>query len=146
MPWVRIDDGFSEHPKWGNASAFEIQWFVFALCYCNRNLTDGFVPLGVANRLIHTDDELPKEALPFNVLRSLEAAGIITPAERRGAPGYLIHDYLKYQPSRREVEREKQHSKERKGRFLERQRNANGTEKEREKNGVQNGVGTGEER
>lgn len=138
MPWVRIDDNFPEHPKWGNSSAFAVQWFVFALCYCNRNLTDGFVPNGVALRLIPTDESLPLEALPFKVLQELELFGVIHQGARNGVTGYRIHDYLKYQPSKREVEREKKDAKARKARFLEQQKNAHGTEKEREKNGVRN--------
>src|ERR1035437_8742986 len=44
MTWVRIDDGFPEHPKIARVGAFGAWLQLQALAYCNRNLTDGFVP------------------------------------------------------------------------------------------------------
>jgi hypothetical protein len=117
MPWVRIDDSFPEHPKWGNSNAFEVQWFLYALCYCNRNLTDGFIPVGVADRLIRTDPRLPEEAKPFQVIRRLLAVGIIRETEKRGMSGYQIHDFLDYQPSKKQVEREREVTAKRQGRY-----------------------------
>lgn len=142
MPWVRIDERFPEHPKWGNASAQAVQWFLFALCYCNRNLTDGFIPMGVAYRLIHTKDE--DEA--GRVLGELMEMGVILAEARQKVRGYRMHDFLNYQPSKRAVEQARRASKRRKGAWIERKKNGSGTDMERERNGVPNGDGTAAER
>lgn len=41
VTWVRIDDGFAEHPKIMGLSDRAFRLHVTALCYCGRNLTDG---------------------------------------------------------------------------------------------------------
>lgn len=48
MPWVKVDDHFDEHPKM--AAVGPVGWGVWlaGLAYCNRNLTDGFIPRTVA--------------------------------------------------------------------------------------------------
>jgi len=94
MPWVKLDDRFSEHPKWGNAPSCDVHWFLFALCYCNRNLTDGFIPAGVAERLTPGHQQIEVEALPFRVIRRLIDLGVISEKEKRGIAGYEIHDFL----------------------------------------------------
>lgn len=50
MTWVRLDDGFFDHPKIA-LLPIKSRWvYVGALCYSNRFLTDGKVPVEVANR------------------------------------------------------------------------------------------------
>jgi hypothetical protein len=41
MSWLRIDDGFVEHPKVADLSDRAFRLHIAALCYCARNLTDG---------------------------------------------------------------------------------------------------------
>lgn len=51
MTWVKIDDGFFEHPKTlavGEDAAF---LFLAGLGYCNKNLTDGMIPKAMLRRL-----------------------------------------------------------------------------------------------
>lgn len=112
MPWVRIDDGFSEHPKWAGAAALDVQWFLYALCYCNRNLTDGFIPSSVALRLT------PSKPQP--AIERLVRSGVIDVE----LGGYRIHDYLTYQPSKESIEAERERAKSRQKRFRSRERNA----------------------
>jgi len=135
MPWVKLDDRFSEHPKWGNAPSCDVHWFLFALCYCNRNLTDGFIPAGVAERLTPGHQQIEVEALPFRVIRRLIDLGVISEKEKRGIAGYEIHDFLDYQPSRKAVEREKVLAGERLQRFRQRKRNGIATLLQRSENG-----------
>ena len=51
MPWVKLDDGFTDHPKIASLSDSAFRTFVTALCYCNKNLTDGFVPALIARQI-----------------------------------------------------------------------------------------------
>lgn len=96
MAWVKIDDGFADHPKIAAAGPLGMALQVAALCYCNRFLTDGFIPQSVALRLIQFEGL----AEPEEVIQRLITAGVWDEAEG----GYLIHDYLEYQPSREEIE------------------------------------------
>lgn len=95
MSWVRIDDQFADHPKVVTAGP-EAAWLdVCGMCYCQRYLTDGFVPEGVLPRLVPWPEAKVKQLLE----RLLE---VCLWEARPG--GYYIHDFLKYNPSRAEVE------------------------------------------
>ena len=48
MPWVRVDDHFNEHPKLAKVGPLGWGIWLAGLAYCNRNLTDGFIPLSIA--------------------------------------------------------------------------------------------------
>jgi hypothetical protein len=43
MPWVKLDDGFAENEKVTGLTDRGFRLHVTALCYCGRNLTDGYV-------------------------------------------------------------------------------------------------------
>jgi len=89
VTWVRLDDQFGEHPKIVGLSDRAFRAHVTGLLYCGRYLTDGRLPRGV----------LP----PARALAELVAAGLWT---ANGTGEYSIHDYLEYQPTREQVERE----------------------------------------
>ena len=44
MPWVRIDDGYADHPKMAAVGPLGQALWLAGLAYCNRYLTDGFIP------------------------------------------------------------------------------------------------------
>lgn len=118
MTWVKLDDHFDEHPKLAQAGPLGMALQVAALCYCNRNLTDGFVPRSVASRLLslETSDANGKpmklaatwEAELFGGGWEIEAEHVVDRMLESGlwdqAPGgYTIHDYHEFQPSKAEV-------------------------------------------
>lgn len=120
MPWVRIDENFPHHPKVMAAGPLGLAMQVAALCYCNRYLTDGFIPKAVVPTLLNFDGlavrvrhgELVgdgKDATWELVVEDLLRAGLWEEVEG----GYRIHDYLDYQPSRTEVLAEREAAKER---------------------------------
>ena len=84
MPWLRLDDGFGDHPKIVGLSDRAFRAHVLGLVYCARQATDGFVPKAAAPR--------------GNATRELERAGLWSTT--RG--GWMIHDFLEYNPSRAE--------------------------------------------
>jgi hypothetical protein len=91
--WVKLDDRFDEHPKLERAcclvDSLEPAWaFVAGLAYCNRNLTDGHIPLSAVRRLAW---HVPVA----DVARALIAVGLWEAAEG----GFQVHDYAVYQPS-----------------------------------------------
>src|SRR5262245_52222748 len=106
MPWVRIDDAFTEHPKVSRLSDSAVALFVAGLCYCNRNLTDGFIPSQVGlGQLRYCDGN----AVP--VISELEEAGLWEANREANRSGWWVHDYENYQPSRAEVLAEREHKK-----------------------------------
>lgn len=117
MPWVRLDDGFPDHPKIATLSPAAGWLHVCALCWCNRNLTDGIVPKGVEKRLTASTgvkkltDELVTKGIWIDE-----------------GDQWRIHDYLDFQPSREQVEEERAKAAERQRKARERaaERRANG--------------------
>lgn len=136
MPWVKLDDHIDEHPKIARVGPIGFALQVAALAYCNRTLTDGFVPYGVAERLLsfhvvendgkrwtmartsgHVGDDIDSEW----VIALLLEAGMWDDAPG----GYQIHDYEKYQPLKEAVEAERAKTAER----VQRHRNARSNER-----------------
>ncbi len=122
MTWVRIDDGFYQHPKVASAGPLAMAMQVAALCYCNKNLTDGFVPWSVAQSLLswefigQADADNPERGSPlFKVGITCGMAGddvtcqfVIGQLVTNGLwdeadGGFRVHDYLDYQPSKAEI-------------------------------------------
>lgn len=93
MAWVKLDEKFPDHPKVSAAGPLASWLYVCGVAYCNRMLTDGFIPATQVRRLADVDnsDELAAR---------LVATGLWEEANG----GFLIHDYLDYQPSRKHVE------------------------------------------
>lgn len=129
MSWVRIDDHFDEHPKL--AKVGPIGWGVWLgmIAYCNRNLTDGFVPIDVAEgiggrwrvRRQTEDGRMAVETIGISsgmsgtdmttewVIDLLVDAGLLEAVE----DGYRLHDYLDYQPAKATIAHERSGSKAR---------------------------------
>jgi hypothetical protein len=102
MPWVRIDDNFPTHPKVAEAGPLAAWLYICGLCYCQRHLTDGFIPRHALPMLMcypSTNGQAPSE-----VTDSLAHALVEAHLWQETTRGYLVHDYLKYQQSRAQVE------------------------------------------
>jgi hypothetical protein len=111
MVWIRIDDQFADHPKVAAAGPLAAWLHVCGLCYCGRHLTDGFVPHGAAIHLaafphigVSTGGvpgmfECGHDVEVDQLIGELLDAGLWEPVEG----GYVIHDYLDYNPSREQV-------------------------------------------
>lgn len=109
MTWAKFDDAFWTHPKTLAAGNEAVGAFVRLVCYGCNQLTDGFVPMKVARFV----------AGPA-VLRRLVDVGLLEPqptdqsttqsdGQSTTQPtGYLIHDFLVYQPSRESVEKDRE--------------------------------------
>lgn len=103
MPWVRLDDDLPDHPKIIAAGPMASWLHVCALAYCNRYLTDGFVPEG----------QVPKLS-SLNQPRRLAAALVRVGLWEEAVGGFRVHDFLNYQPSRVQVEAEREVDRKRK--------------------------------
>src|SRR6266702_3713986 len=92
MSWLRIDDHFADHPKLLRAGPIAGWLHLAGLCYSARHLTDGFLPIEAVGTLVRVG--LWEEWRDEDTFL-----------------GYRIHDYLKYNPSRAEVEGERESKK-----------------------------------
>jgi len=130
MPWVKLDDRFPSHRKVALISDRAFRLYVSALCWASENLTEGRI----------LDRELPLVARirgPKNVAKELEEAQLWDRIEG----GWVIHDYLEYNPDRARVQAERQANAARQKAFRDRKR----AEKEAKRNGQSNGVTPGPE-
>lgn len=127
MTWVRLDEGFARHPKVAAAGPLAIAMQVAGLCYCNQNLTDGFIPAPVARTLLDWQFELNDAPFQLAVTNGMSGHDVDSKLvlelmvesglwdKERG--GYRIHDFHDYQPTREHVleEREQRRAAGRKG-------------------------------
>ena len=124
MPWVRIDDRFAQHPKVVAAGPLAMAMQVAALGYCNRELTDGFIPRAIARTLLDFQVER-EDGRVWTMARTcgmqgddVDAGWVITCLVGAGMweevpGGYEIHDYHDYQPSREQVLKEREQTRKR---------------------------------
>ena len=118
MAWVRIDDHFDEHPKM--AKVGPIGWGVWmaGLAYCNRNLTDGFIPWTKAHTLTSFDLR-DDDGVVCTLTRDygdhefdIDASWVIDLLVSARLwivvkGGFMVHDYENYQPSKAQIEEER---------------------------------------
>jgi hypothetical protein len=122
--WVKIDDQFPTHPKVMKAGLEARALFVTSLCYSANHLTDGFVtvevtPLLTAMSQISNGDAAVKKLLEVGLWEECEG-------------GYLIHDFLVYNPPSTKILDERRANADRQARYRD-HRNV-------KSNGVTNGV------
>jgi hypothetical protein len=116
MPWVRIDDGFVDHPKIARVGAMGAWLQLQALCYANRNLTDGFVPQDVAESfgargVLYVDADRRRWKLGQTCgvagrhVTEVDWPGVMVESGlwEEVPGGYRIHDFDRYQPSKAQV-------------------------------------------
>ena len=89
MPWIRFEDTFPEHPKLLKVGPRAAWLHVRAIGYCSRLLTDGLLPVEAIK---------PLGGTPLLVERLVAAR-----LWHKNGDGWLINDYLKYQPSKAQV-------------------------------------------
>ena len=102
MSWAKIDDQFYNHPKVAALGPYLLPCVglhVLALCYAGAYLTNGRVPRTQIPRLAGDLTTLLQDGDPFVLVDRLIAVRLW---HDRGA-FFVIHDYLKYNPSRKQV-------------------------------------------
>lgn len=105
MGWFRVDDGFHSHPKVlavGNEAA---GLYVRCGSWCAQHRTDGQIPREIALLYGNT-----------GCVSFLEAEGLWIPTKT----GWRMHDYLAYNPSKKQVEAERRKAADRQKRYRER--------------------------
>lgn len=102
MAWTKLDDGFWSNPKIVAAGNEAAGAYVRCLSYCGQHGTDGKVPIDVARFIAR-----PK------VLDQLLEVSLL---EQNGS-GYVIPDYLEFNPSAEKVAEERAAARDRMARI-----------------------------
>jgi hypothetical protein len=88
MSWFKLDDNFGNHPKVNRAGNAAAGLWVRCGTYCAQYLTDGHIPLEVAGQFGNRKE-----------IEALLDAGLWV----QNGDGYVMPDYLEYNPSREET-------------------------------------------
>jgi hypothetical protein len=157
MAWIQIDDHFDEHPKLQAIGPAAWGMWLAGLAYCNRNLTDGFIPWAKARSLVSftylgPDDHDERGRIVYELAitsgsglaghgEDLTAAIVIAQLLDVGLweevdGGYHIHDYTDWQKSKEQVLAERKASAKRQGIWRDKHKR-NGASND-ESNGVTN--------
>lgn len=89
MTWVKLDDGFTDHPKVVGLSDRAFRVHVRALCYCGRfSAGIGKIPLKVLKKL----------GASASVIREITEAHLWDISQESGDNSYYIHDFAEYHP------------------------------------------------
>lgn len=123
MTWVRFDDQYPIHDKVEDISDGAYRLNTNAIFWCSRNTTDGLV------RERKLTSILPRARNHTRLVAELVDAGLWEPTEG----GWIVHDYLEYQPSKKKVVAEREAAAERQKRWRDK----------RVSNGVTNGPDNG---
>lgn len=128
--WVKLDDRFHRNKKTEYVGAVAADLYVAGLEYCNSHLTDGFIPgvevpglrhyqplPRVPNWLVRLCRWLLQERLADVIGRLTTSIEGKRPmwqrTDREGVPGYLVNDFNRYQPKRKDVLSNRQKAAER---------------------------------
>ena len=109
MPYLLIDDGMAENPKIAGLSDKAFRLWITSLLYCARNLTNG----AISEIAIRSLAPICQIAKPLAVVRALVEAGLFEKTDT----GWVIHDYLDYNPSRADLSEKRRLSRERQKKY-----------------------------
>lgn len=106
MPWFKVDDGFHSHPKTIGVSLGARGLWVTAGAWCAHHLTDGVLTLAHVQFLGGSEDMADElvEAGLWDVTRDTSVSNKVT---------YTFHEWTEYQPTRENVQTEREASRER---------------------------------
>lgn len=112
MPWVRFDDDFPINRKVAGLSDAAYRLHSSAIFWCARNLTDGFLPKGDLDDVcarVRTPARFAAECVRREVWHDARencaSEKCAAPVDK---PGWVIHDYLEFQPSKEQVMRDRE--------------------------------------
>lgn len=107
MPWAKFDDRFNSHPKVLAAGPLAVALHMRAIIYSAQYMTDGVIRRRTINHILNWDDDEPdfSGGLPSNRELAKRLVNAKLWDEAPDGEGWVIHDYLDYNPSREELER-----------------------------------------
>lgn len=116
MPWFKVDDTLHAHPKVRRAGLASMGLWVAAGSYAMSYATGGFVPRWFVTGFTNGS----------RAAHALLTAGLWTESRRDGEEGYQFHDWEHYQPTREEIEQDRENARQRQRRLRAKRREAAG--------------------
>lgn len=110
--WIKLDDGFATHPKILEAGILAQAIQVRAICYAHQNQTDGLIPFNAVPLLLIGLERIGIETATSELAAfGVDAEEVDWPAHmlkhglwEQTDRGYLVHNYLKWNPSKKQIE------------------------------------------
>jgi hypothetical protein len=100
MPYLNLDDEFTEHPKVDGLSDGAFRLHVSGMRYCAKNTSDGIIPGARVDRLKPSYKPSQLAELIKGRLWHRGGQGCDTDHCPLGEPGeYVVHDYLEWNKS-----------------------------------------------
>jgi hypothetical protein len=115
MTWAKLSDNFHSHPKTLEMGFAATGLYAMGLSYAAAHETDGFLPHKWVRSVVQNQ---PYRGL---IRRLIDANAWLIVTE---PPGYLIVDFLDYNPSREQIRQNRERQADRVTRYRERHRNA----------------------
>lgn len=101
MPYLNVDDDFTEHPKVEVLSDAAFRLHVSAMRYAAKNLTDGLLPKNRVRRMVPRYRSSSLDELLGSEMWHEGGHGCGSKTCLKGGEGeYVIHDYLQWNKSR----------------------------------------------
>lgn len=108
MTWTKLSDDWNSHPKMLKLNSRDARLFwVDCLTYCNSHHTDGEFPSEAVRQI---GGELSKKSSEI-CLQKLVEVGLLD--RKKDGSGYIIHDFLAYNPSRSELDEKRETTRKR---------------------------------
>ncbi len=106
MAWIRLDDDYINHPKFTVLSHLAFRLWHEGMSYCRKAMTDGVISAAALRSFRYGQKPAVKE--------------LTTPLHEGTSPlwelhdaGYRVHDYLDWNPSHEEDQRDREAAKKR---------------------------------
>lgn len=107
MPHFRVDDMLHSHPKARRAGVQAMGLWALCGSHCMAYKTNGFVSAWFVNGFPGSK----------KLAETLVSVGLWEHSENEGEVGYQFHDWLDWQPSAEEIERDRERQRERSREF-----------------------------
>lgn len=114
MPWFKVDDGMHSHPKPRRAGLAAVGLWSVAGSWSSQHAQEGFVP----DWFVASWPQGRRNA------ERLVEAGLWMPGDREGETGWWFHDWHDFQPSKAEIERDREANRQRQRKFREKRQEA----------------------
>ena len=127
MSWVRLDDKRAIHPKMMRAGILATGLDTIAICWCALHSSDGFISEAEVEGLWAAYGEQKRGKRGSRVLQ--ECIGKLVEVERwerkTESGGYWIHDFLEYNQSRADQDKQREKTRLKVARWRERKEGRN---------------------
>jgi len=102
VSWLRLDDGFDEHPKIAQLNPEDAWRWVRTLLYCGRQRRDGEVSVAVLERVLGWDEKGIGWLASIGLLDEYE---VVDNSVEKKVLSYRVHDWQVYNGARTGAER-----------------------------------------